>query len=125
MGAVCPDRVVSRRSDPRSLPTAHRRPLSSWDARRSASWSSTDHKNLIFRETDVIGHPVSSLSGIVSGTGYLCQSQTTSFYPYFLSGLDALSWRMEIPEMFYPASLIPGLREIGTWPLQTWGGKEK
>ena len=24
--------------------------------------------------------------------------------------------------MFYPASLIPGLREIGTWPLQTWGG---
>jgi integrating conjugative element protein (TIGR03756 family) len=24
--------------------------------------------------------------------------------------------------MFYPASFIPGLREIGAWPLQTWGG---
>ena len=60
-----------------------------------------DHRNLIFRESDVIGHPV---------------------YPYFMSGLDALSWRMEIPEMFYAASLIPGLREIGDWPLQTWGG---
>lgn len=81
-----------------------------------------DHRNLIFRETDVIGHPVSSLSGILVGTGYLCESETTSFYPYFMSGLDALSWRMEIPEMFYAASLIPGLREIGNWPLQTWGG---
>ena len=57
-----------------------------------------------------------------AGTGYLCESETTSFYPYFMSSLDALSWRMEIPEMFYPASLIPGMREIGTWPLQTWGG---
>jgi len=76
----------------------------------------------VFRETDVIGHPLSSLSGVLAGTGYLCESETTSFYPYFLSGIDALSWRMEIPEMFYPASLIPGLREIGSWPLQTWGG---
>ena len=54
--------------------------------------------------------------------GLLCQSQTTSFVPYFQSGLDALSWRQEVPEIFYPASFIPGLREIGTWPLQTWGG---
>jgi integrating conjugative element protein (TIGR03756 family) len=46
----------------------------------------------------------------------------TSFVPYFQSGLDALSWRQEIPEIFYPASWIPGLREVGTWPLQTWGG---
>ncbi len=27
-----------------------------------------------------------------------------------------------MPEILYPASLIPGLREIGSWPLQTWGG---
>ncbi len=89
---------------------------------RTEGGQGKDHRNLLFRETDVIGHPVSSLSSIVASTGYLCRSQTRSFYPYFLSGLDALSWRMEIPEMFYPASLIPGLREIGTWPLQTWGG---
>jgi len=81
-----------------------------------------DHKNLIFREADAIGHPLGSLSGIVSGAEMVCQSETTSFVPYFQSGLDALSWRQEVPEIFYPASFIPGLREIGTWPLQTWGG---
>ena len=58
---------------------------------------------------------------MVSGIGLLCPSQTTPLVPYFQSGLDALAWRQEIPEIFYPASLIPGLREIGTWPLQTWG----
>ena len=45
-----------------------------------------------------------------------------AFLSHFMSGLDALSWRQECPEIFYPASLLPGLREIGTWPLQTWGG---
>ena len=67
-----------------------------------------DHRNLIFRETDVIGHLVSSLSSIVASTLYLCNSQTTTLFPYFSSGLDALSWRMEILELFYPASLILG-----------------
>jgi integrating conjugative element protein (TIGR03756 family) len=27
-----------------------------------------------------------------------------------------------VPEMLYPASSVPGLREMGRWPLQTWGG---
>lgn len=97
-------------------------PINSAGNRTEGGQGNRDHRNLVFRETDVIGHPVSSLSSIVASTGYLCNSQTTSFFPYFMSGLDALSWRMEIPEMFYPASLILGLREIGTWPLQTWGG---
>ncbi|MCG8047509.1 MAG: TIGR03756 family integrating conjugative element protein [Candidatus Thiodiazotropha endolucinida] len=89
---------------------------------RTEGTSERDHKNLVYRETDAIGHPLSSLSGLVAGVGLLCPSQTTSFFPYFQSGLDALSWRQEIPEIFYPASFIPGLRELGTWPLQTWGG---
>lgn len=89
---------------------------------RTEGSGNRDHRNLVFRETDVIGHPLISLSGIVASTGYLCESETTSFYPYFLSGLDALSWRQEVPEIFYLASSIPGLREIGSWPLQTWGG---
>ena len=97
-------------------------PIDSAGNRTEGSHGNRDHRNLIFRETDVIGHPLSSLSGVLAGTGYLCESETTSFYPYFLSGLDALSWRMEIPEMFYAASLIPGRREIGNWPSQTWGG---
>ena len=96
-------------------------PIDSAGNRTEGSYGNRDHRNLIFREVDVVGHPYSSLSGVVAGTGYLCGSATTSFYPYFLSGLDALSWRMEIPEMFYPPSLMPGLREIGNWPLQSWG----
>ena len=89
---------------------------------RTEGTAARDHQNLIYRETDAIGHPLSSLSGLVSGVGLLCPSETTSFVPYFQSGLDALSWRQEVPEIFYPASFIPGLREIGSWPLQTWGG---
>jgi integrating conjugative element protein (TIGR03756 family) len=96
-------------------------PIGSAGNRTEGGQGNRDHRNLVFRETDVIGHPVSSLSGILAGTGYLCESETTSFYPYFMSGLDALSWRMEIPEMFYPASWIPGQREIGNWPSHTWG----
>ncbi|MBR9910334.1 MAG: TIGR03756 family integrating conjugative element protein [Gammaproteobacteria bacterium] len=97
-------------------------PIDSAGNRTEGGQGNREHRNLVFRETDVIGHPVSSLSSIVASTGYLCNSQTTSFVPYFLSGLDALSWRLEIPEMLYPASLLPGLREIGNWPWQTWGG---
>ena len=89
---------------------------------RTEGTAARDHQNLIYRETDAIGHPLSSLSGLVAGVGLLCPSETTSFVPYFESGLDALSWRQEVPEIFYPASFIPGLREIGSWPLHTWGG---
>ena len=97
-------------------------PVDSAGNRTEGTAGRRDHKNLVFRETDAIGHPLSTLSGIGAGVGLLCESQTTSFVPYFQSGLDALAWRQEVPEIFYPASSLPGLREVGTWPLQTWGG---
>ncbi|MEW8027665.1 MAG: TIGR03756 family integrating conjugative element protein [Candidatus Thiodiazotropha sp.] len=97
-------------------------PIDSAGNRTEGSTEPREHRNLVFRETDAIGHPVTSLASVAAGVGLLCQSQTTSLFPYFQSGLDALSWRQEVPEIFYPASLLPGLREIGTWPLQTWGG---
>jgi integrating conjugative element protein (TIGR03756 family) len=96
-------------------------PIDSAGNRTEATGNRRDHRNLVFRETDAIGHPLSSLSSVVGGVGLVCASQTVSFVPYFQSGLDALSWRQEIPEIFYPASWVPGLREVGTWPLQTWG----
>jgi integrating conjugative element protein (TIGR03756 family) len=96
-------------------------PIESAGNRTEGSPEPRDHKNLVFRETDAIGHPLGTLAGVAADVGLLCQSQTTSFFPYFQSGLDALAWRQEVPEIFYPASWIPGLREIGTWPLQTWG----
>lgn len=97
-------------------------PVDSAGNRTEGTSGNRDHKNLIFRETDAIGHPLSSLSAIPATVGLLCSSQTTPLVPYFQSGLDALAWRQEVPEIFYSASFIPGLREIGTWPLQTWGG---
>ncbi len=79
------------------------------------------HTNLIFREADAIGHPLDTLSDLVADADLLCPSQASTLVPYFQSALDAVSWRSEIPEAIYPASLIPGLREISRSPLQTWG----
>jgi len=95
-------------------------PIGSAGNRTEGSGSNRDHKNLLFRETDAIGHPQQVLAGFLPGL--ICDSQTRPFLPYFQSAIDALSWRQEVPEMFYPASFIPGLRELGNWPLQTWGG---
>lgn len=89
---------------------------------RAEGTTSKDHKNLRFKEADAIGHPVSSLASIVSFSGLFCPSETTSFVPYLQSTLDMLAWRTEIPESLYPAAFIPGLREIGTFPFNTWSG---
>jgi integrating conjugative element protein (TIGR03756 family) len=96
-------------------------PTDSAGNRTEGTGDRRDHRNLIFRETDAIGHPLSALSGSAAGSGLVCESQAASFVPYFQSGLDALAWRQEIPEIFYRASWVPGLREVGSWPLQTWG----
>ena len=94
------------------------------------------HEALMYSEADAIGHPVADLLSylpaglrpfgeIPGGFGLsdvllICPSETNAFVPYFLSGVDALSWRFAIPETIFPQSLIPGLREIGRWPLNTW-----
>lgn len=94
-------------------------PVDSAGNRSEGGRDQRDHKNLIFRETDAIGHPALALPIRAS---YACESSAQAFTPYFLSGLDALSWRHAMPEAFYLASITPGLREVGSWPLQTWGG---
>ncbi|HAN27415.1 MAG TPA: TIGR03756 family integrating conjugative element protein, partial [Haliea salexigens] len=58
-----------------------------------------DHRNLIFRETDAIGHPLNLLPAATGTDGLFCPSQATPLVPYFQSGLDALAWRLEVPEM--------------------------
>jgi integrating conjugative element protein (TIGR03756 family) len=79
-------------------------------------------KNHVSRDGDAFGHPAGKLSDILSDTGLLCPATTTAFYPYYSAHLDALSWRdFFLIENIYPPSLIPGLREIGTFPLNTWG----
>lgn len=80
-----------------------------------------EHRNLLYREADAIGNPVPVLSSSLARAGLLCTSQARGFAPYFLSGLDALAWRQPLAEALLPASLIPGQRELGRWPLHTWG----
>ena len=94
------------------------------------------HEDLRFKEADAIGHPVTSPmllaaalgAGVTPLNGWLwpadewrlCPSETAPFVPYLLSTLDFIAWRLALPEMVFPEALIPGLREIGHWPLNTW-----
>ena len=94
-------------------------PVGSGANRTEGAVGAREHRNLVFRETDAIGHPLSTFS--LLSFGVICRAQAAPFVPYYQSSLDALAWRSALPEILYPASLIPGLREIGTWPLQSWG----
>ena len=76
---------------------------------------------LVFREADVVGHPLADLLNAVPVAGLICASQTGSGVPYFQSALDALAWRRALPESLYPASFVPGLREVGGGAWQSWG----
>lgn len=76
-------------------------------------------RNHPYRDADAFGHPVASLGGL----GLTCPiAAVSAFRPYFQSQLDALVWRQILPtELLFPPSVLPGLREIGHWPLNTWG----
>jgi integrating conjugative element protein (TIGR03756 family) len=79
-----------------------------------------DHQT--FREADLVGHPFSASGLVLGAAGLVCPPRTVPLMPYFVSTLDALAWREIVPiESLYPASLIPGLKEIGNWPVNTWG----
>lgn len=75
-----------------------------------------------------LGSAAGIASGLFSGAGvsFFCTSEATPFMPYYLSAVDPIAWRFDIPEMLYPAALVPGLREIGKAPYlippgHTWG----
>ncbi|EAS1759722.1 TIGR03756 family integrating conjugative element protein [Salmonella enterica] len=67
-----------------------------------------------YKDASAIGHPAdASFYDFLSGLGYSCHSNVVPFQPYFLSTLDALTWRSGVPEMFYPEALTPLVREVG------------
>lgn len=86
-----------------------------------SSGASNPRGNTRFKEVDIIGSPTTLITDALASTGFLCESESVPFLPYFLSGLDGYAWRTGIPDMFMPESLIPGLRHIGNWPFNTWG----
>ena len=94
------------------------------DSAGTRSREARTDKNIKFRDADAIGHP-SIVVGLSSfaGTGMLCKQTTNAYRPYLLSLLDGWVWRNYLPiESLYLPSWIPGLREIGTFPLNSWGG---
>jgi len=92
-------------------------------------------QDIQFKEVDVIGHPlaganqqlVSDVANTVAGAdagvfaGQVCPTRVTPMVPYFQSSLDALAWRFPTADLLEPAAWVPGRREIGTWPRNTWG----
>lgn len=65
-----------------------------------------------FKNAEAIGHPGGLALQAINSSGYSCESQTIAYTPYFLSSLDFFAWRFGMPEMFYPESITPGLREV-------------
>jgi integrating conjugative element protein (TIGR03756 family) len=94
-------------------------PIGSAGNRTEGDPARRDHRNLVFRDSDAIGNPVSTFTRL--SYSLVCRSEATPLEPYFQSSLDALAWRSAAPESLYPASLIPGRKEVGDWPLQSWG----
>lgn len=92
-------------------------------------------QNIQFKEVDVIGHPlaganqklINDIANTVAGAdagvfaGNLCPTRVTPLLPYFQSSIDALAWRFPTADLLHPAAWLPGLREIGSWPRNTWG----
>lgn len=67
-----------------------------------------------FKDVQAIGHPGGAVfSKMLSGMGYYCDNGVTPMFPYFVSELDFISWRMALVESLYPQALVPGMREVG------------
>ena len=96
--------------------------LGGGDDFNSKRGSKRKHTATKFREVDAIGNPALFSTWMFSGAGILCPSVTYPFVPHHLSSAwDSINWRYASIEMLYPASLVPGMREIGSWPMNTWG----
>lgn len=123
-----PDAVVSSYSNTGDNPWAEvafmSPPNESAEAGGDGTTNQAHENNLAkFKNADVIGHPAGTVfNQFVSQFGELCAGAGTPYVPYLLSTLDTLAWRYNIPEMAYPESLTPGLREIGSRAsLNLWG----
>jgi integrating conjugative element protein (TIGR03756 family) len=82
-------------------------------------------RNKLYRDIDVIGHPTGLLLSMLGGgnASALCPVDNSAFKPFLSSYLDARVWRAVLPiESLYLEAWVPGLREIGQWPLNSWSG---
>ncbi len=83
----------------------------------------TGHKNAIFKDSEVVGSP-GNMATIAASLGlplFCPMTAVAPVFPYYLSGLDTLAWRSALTEIIYLATWVPGLREVGNFPFNTWG----
>lgn len=72
-----------------------------------------NHNNLIYQDAIAYGHPL---------TGQIyCPSNTKALIPYFSSVIDTTGWRWGVPDILTADAIVPGLKEIGSWPANSWG----
>ena len=78
-----------------------------------------DHVNLDFKLVDAYGNPaLIAYNALASGLfGMVCAGRTFPFFPYYISNLDSIAWRWNLPELFYPQSWAVGVPayNLGTW----------
>ncbi|MCG8612242.1 MAG: TIGR03756 family integrating conjugative element protein [Pseudomonadales bacterium] len=95
----------------------------------STEGKKNQHANLFFKLVDAYGNPaISAFNELASSTGdYVCEGTTTMYFPYFISNLDSIAWRWDVPEMFYPQSWLPLVQEwdLGNGSVGAWGFQMK
>ncbi len=71
----------------------------------STEGARSQRKNLHFKLVDAYGNPaIIPFNALAKSTGYTCEGTATPFFPYYISNLDSVAWRWDVPEMFYPQS---------------------
>lgn len=75
-----------------------------------------------FKEVGVFGSPMAANQSLLGNQviPFMCPTEAKPLFPYMLSESDFLTWRYGLPELIYPASWTPGLKEVGSW-FKTWG----
>jgi integrating conjugative element protein (TIGR03756 family) len=81
----------------------------------SGAGAKQGQRNVTFKLVDAYGNPaISAYNALLSSWGLFCKGKALMFYPYFISNLDSIGWRWNLPEVFYPMSWMASIK---TWNL--------
>ncbi len=75
-----------------------------------------DSPTLRFNNADVIGHPGAAVVfSMLSSFGFFIESRVTPLMPHYLSSLDPIGWRFDIPDRFTFDGLNPLNQSLGNF----------
>nr|AEY78216.1 hypothetical protein [Aliivibrio fischeri] len=91
---------------------------------RPSTVQGMNNPNTKFNNVDVIGHPdIDTIYGMLGSLGYFVDSPTTSMMPYYLSSLDSLGWRHNLPDLLTLDTWNPMSDSLGNFgPVFPRGG---